>query len=224
MTWEEVTAVGTLAVAAVTGGLAWTTRRLAGAAVREARANWQPVLVPFLNLPRDESGDALLESDALEMGVRNVGRGPALMTSVVLWEPADDLHALVEHAQRGRTRADVVPPGEQVVFEWPKFETPKPTDHDEGLHFWSVLNGMVTYGDVGYTRYETELKLGFRADGAVSLLSYRFLGATIDRIGRVARAKNWALRSILILDHGQRGPLRRRLAHRVARSAVKRLG
>jgi hypothetical protein len=46
VTWEEVTAVSTLAFAAVTAWLAQSTRRLAREASAETRANWQPVLVP----------------------------------------------------------------------------------------------------------------------------------------------------------------------------------
>lgn len=221
--WDEVTAIGTLAVAAVTGALAWSTRRLAGASVREARANWQPVLLPIVD---DDFADgrpgASLVDGVLSIGVRNVGRGPALLTTIALWdgdqEPAD-----VERVYRGRAAADVVPPNETLVFECRKFEPPKSPDN-LGLHAWAVMRGMVTYGDVGYVRYETELTVGFRIDGAVSLLSHRFLGARIDRISRADKIRHRALVAATSGDRGPGGGVRQRVRHRVARETVKRLG
>src|SRR5581483_12364251 len=138
MAWDEVTAVGTLAVAAVTAGLAWTTRRLATAAIREARANWQPVLIPEIS---DDVHKKIVEAKALAdnvltIGVRNVGRGPALTTTVALWLD-DDEPQLVDKIYRGKAAADVVPPDERLAFRFTEFNAPEPPK-DLGAQAWST--------------------------------------------------------------------------------------
>jgi hypothetical protein len=126
MTWEEVTAVGTLALAAVTAGLAWTTRHLAKAATTEARANWQPILIPEID---DDFADgrpgASIVANVLTIVVRNVGRGPALATTTALWDD-DEEPVRTDRVYRGIAASDVVPPDERLPFDFRNFEAPSP--------------------------------------------------------------------------------------------------
>lgn len=218
MTWEEVTAISTLALAAVTAGLARSTRSLAREANAETRANWRPVLVP--ESEDASTGDEGLSLDAdrlLSMWIRNIGRGPALVVTAALWDEGDP-----ESVVRGRAASNVVAPGERIAFEWRDFDAPQPPAF-AGLQAWSQLDGMITYGDVGYVRYETEVKVGFRIDGAVTLLDHRFLGAARDRIGRVERLRQRALHWALAFD--ARAPRwLRPLTRELARGAVRWLG
>jgi hypothetical protein len=215
MTWEEVTAVSTLSLAAVTAGLAWSTRRLAREANAETRANWQPVLVP------DPDIGIRMNGDTLELPIRNVGRGPALNVTAALWEEgAEDRF---EKVFRGHSIADVVAPGDRIVFQWKNFKAPPPPSLP-GINVWSQLEGGISYGDVTYVRYDTELKVGFRADGPVTVLDNRFLGAARDRLTRRQRLRH---RALVLVARGTRGPnrgLRRRLARSLARTIAKRLG
>lgn len=98
MTWEEVTAVSTLALAAVTAWTARSTRRLAAEANAETRANWRPVVMP--SVEADGTGCATaglaLVDGVLSLRVRNVGRGPALTVTVKLWEETAPLEVVSE--------------------------------------------------------------------------------------------------------------------------------
>jgi hypothetical protein len=121
--WEPVTAIGTLALAAVTVWLAASTRRLAREAGSETRANWRPVLV-FEPLVEGSAGGSsaacLLSNGALSVSITNVGRGPALAISAFI--------VLDEHAQpmpkitRPKRVVDVVAPGARALLNWPKFD------------------------------------------------------------------------------------------------------
>lgn len=218
MTWEEVTAVSTLALAAVTAWTARSTRRLAAEANAETRANWRPVVMP--SVEADGTGCATaglaLVDGVLSLRVRNVGRGPALTVTVKLWEETAPLEPI-----RGHAASDVVAPGETIGFEWRNFDAPRPPK-EMGIHVWSQLEGLVTYGDAGYVQYETELKVGFRIDGAVSLLDARFLGASGDRVKRSDRAWHRMFIEAVALERRLPTPLRG-LARRVARMALNRL-
>jgi hypothetical protein len=44
--WEALVAIGTIFLALVTAGLAWSTRRLAAATASEVEAQRRPILVP----------------------------------------------------------------------------------------------------------------------------------------------------------------------------------
>jgi hypothetical protein len=82
-------AIGTIGLAAVTFGLALTTRRLAKATADEVRAQWRPVLVPGTNgTPFTPLATRPLVYDRanrwLYVSVRNAGRGPALHVRVLL--------------------------------------------------------------------------------------------------------------------------------------------
>jgi len=78
--WTVVVAIGTLALALVTGVLAWSTRKLAQASTADQRAQWRPIL----SVTRDgrvEYDDATGE---LSFEIRNLGRGPAFAVSAQL--------------------------------------------------------------------------------------------------------------------------------------------
>ena len=218
MTWEEVTAVSTLALAAVTAWLARSTRRLAGEANAETRANWQPVLV--VDAPSDDddgtSGGLAFDNGRLSLDIINVGRGPALLVRAALKYDAPEGGGQGELGQGllpGRTTRDVVAPGEHLPVRWLDFEPPPLPDKSLGLNVWSAMSGMITCGDVAYTRYETEIRLGFRVDGRVALLSQQFLGAARDRVSRVDRLRYRAMMSALAVERRApgrfRGPVRR---------------
>src|SRR5690349_13680393 len=147
MTWEEVTAVSTLALAAVTAWLALSTRRLAREANAETRANWQPVLVPDVEAEPGgvASSGLLLKDRRLTMRIRNVGRGPALNVTVVLWQEGEAER--FESVFRGRSASNVVAPEERIYFQWSDFHAPRPPE-TMGIVAWSQLEGMITYGDV----------------------------------------------------------------------------
>lgn len=71
--WDALVAIGTLALAAVTAWLAWSTRALARASRNDERAQWRPVLVPDSRASVDyDEGTGVMAFE-----VRNVGRGPA---------------------------------------------------------------------------------------------------------------------------------------------------
>lgn len=219
MTWEEVTAVSTLALAAVTAWLAQSTRWLAREAGAETRANWQPVLV--VDAPNDDDGTSasLVFADRrLSIDVLNVGRGPALMVTSTLSPGDDDLPA----ASRGHAVRDVVAPGERMSVRWRDFDPPLP-DGSFGIAAWATVDGMLTYGDVGYARYETEFKIGFRVDGAVALLDQRFLGSARERMGRRDRVRYRVIRWLLATER-LRKRFRVRLARRLVRSTGDRHG
>jgi hypothetical protein len=84
--WDALVAIGTLSLAAGTGWLAWTTRKVARADLESLRAQWRPMLLPY--------GEPTFTSDA-ETGswtglisVQNRGRGPALYVRATL-DPAN---------------------------------------------------------------------------------------------------------------------------------------
>jgi len=90
--WDALVAIGTFALAAVTGGLAFMTWRLARSATAEARSQARPALIPGLGgaVPGAITVDRLLYSAArqqLIVNIRNAGRGPALFVRVAL-EPS----------------------------------------------------------------------------------------------------------------------------------------
>lgn len=125
--WDALVAVGTLALAAVTGSLALMTWRLARAAGAEARSQTRPVLIPGV-------GGAIagavstnpLEHDVtrqqLRINVRNAGRGPALFVRVALepssssptdgplaaMAPGDEVQLVFDGESRQRTRWQVL--------------------------------------------------------------------------------------------------------------------
>jgi hypothetical protein len=216
VTWEELTAVSTLLLAVVTWRLARSTRILAGEANAETRANWRPVIIPDLGVDGDENG-LTLEGKILSMRVRNIGRGPALTIRAALHEEGN----VSRRVFRARARSDVLAPGERMTFEWREFDPPKPSA-EEGIHVWSQLDGMITYGDVGYVRYETEIKVGFRVDGAVSLIDHHFLGAARDRLRRSDRVRYRAVLGAIAIE--ERIPRRFPLGRRLGRAVIKRLG
>jgi hypothetical protein len=187
--WEEATAIGTIGAAFMTAWLAASTRKLAREAGTETRANWRPVLVP-------DSPDAVeLNDRLLSLHIRNIGRGPALTVTIALWEGGD--FELFDRIYRGHADANVVAPNENIVFKWKDFDAPRTAAKSAGFVAWSVLSGRITYCDVGNVIYETELKVGFRADGAATaILDHQFLGAVRDRIGRLDRLRLRLLRLI----------------------------
>lgn len=209
--WEEATAISTIALATVTAWLAASTRRLAREAGAETRANWQPVLMPYVE--EDVHGVATaglaLDERTLSLRVRNIGRGPALGVSIFL---SNEGTGEEERTYRGTASSTAAAPTDTLTFRWRDFEPPLPSEL-AGVGAWSVLGGRITYGDVSNTRYETYLQVGFRIDREVGLISDRFLGAAGARLSAKQRIGLWAVRH----DHGPGGNLQRRLAHRLAR-------
>ena len=87
--WDALVALGTLALALVTGTLAFMTWRLARSATAEARSQSRPALIPGLggDLPGTIDIRPLAHDQdrrRLIISVRNVGRGPALFVRVAL--------------------------------------------------------------------------------------------------------------------------------------------
>jgi hypothetical protein len=80
--WDSVVAIATLALAAATTWLAWTTRRVARAAIADLHAQWRPMIVPF--------GDPSFGADpetgqwTTVIGIQNSGPGPALYVRATL--------------------------------------------------------------------------------------------------------------------------------------------
>jgi hypothetical protein len=217
--WEEATAIGTIALAAVTALLAATTRRLAREAGAETRANWQPVVMPHVD--EDVHGIAIeglsLDERELMLRVHNIGRGPALSVSMFLW---DESVGEEGGTYRGFASSNAVAPNFSLKFRWRDFDPPLPSKL-AGVGAWSLLAGKITYFDVSSTRYETYVRIGFRSDRRVGLISERFGGAPGDRLNLIDRAMQriglWAVQH----DHGPDGDLRSRLAHRLARMIFK---
>lgn len=214
-----MTAISTLVLALGTTWLARATRKLAREAGAETRANWQPVLVPDVEAALPDGRGGAPMKGSLRIGVRNVGRGPALRTSLLLWE-GEERPTHADKTYRGQAPSDVVPPDERVEFVWLDFDPPKPPK-GEGIHVWAQLRGMITYGDVTYSKYETALSVGIRIDGVASLIDYRFLGAAVDRWSILQLARYRLVVWIIARDSGPAGSLRKRLTHRLARVAVK---
>jgi len=86
--WDTFVALGTLALAVATGGLAFVTWKLSDSASAEARGQVRPVLVPGIGrgvVGNPKTSSALLHTDRrLFVNIRNVGTGPALFVRVAL--------------------------------------------------------------------------------------------------------------------------------------------
>jgi hypothetical protein len=90
--WDALVAIGTLALAAVTGVLALMTWRLASSTAAEMRSQARPVLIPGLggDVRGAVTSDALRydpQQRQLIVNLRNAGNGPALFVRVAL-EPS----------------------------------------------------------------------------------------------------------------------------------------
>jgi hypothetical protein len=78
--WDALVAIGTLALAIVTGWLAFSTRSLARESAADIKAQWRPVILPGLG-----DKEALrYENERLEVRVVNADRGPALFVRATL--------------------------------------------------------------------------------------------------------------------------------------------
>jgi hypothetical protein len=69
--WEACVALGTLALAAGTGWLAWSTRRLAKQTQSDVEAQWVPVILPSVDPVQGQNANYWVP-------IENAGRGPAL--------------------------------------------------------------------------------------------------------------------------------------------------
>jgi hypothetical protein len=90
--WNALVAIGTLALAFGTGGLAVMTWRLARSAAAEARSQARPALIPgrggnVLEAISQARLEYRPEQQHLVVNIRNAGRGPALFVRVAL-EPS----------------------------------------------------------------------------------------------------------------------------------------
>jgi hypothetical protein len=72
--WTALAAIAAIALAIVTGWLAFSTRKLARASTADQRAQWRPILTvdPEGHVDYDDA------TGELSFELRNVGRGPAL--------------------------------------------------------------------------------------------------------------------------------------------------
>ena len=71
--WTELAALAAIALAIVTGWLAFSTRKLARSSTADQRAQWRPILTvdPEGHVDYDDA------TGELSFELRNVGRGPA---------------------------------------------------------------------------------------------------------------------------------------------------
>jgi len=202
ITWESITAISTLALAAVTVGLAASTRRLAREAASERRANWRPVLMIESRLDPSVDGSAAVRfrDRTLSLRITNVGRGPALLVRCAIAADESERHA---PTVRGKLPGDVAAPGGVLVARWPDFEPPR--NEEAGLRgsVWSTIAGEITYGDVAYHGYVTAFKIGVRVDGEAALLDQIQSERQFDRLRRATIAAWWF--------REQRANLKRRL-------------
>lgn len=188
--WEEATAISTIALAAVTAWLAASTRKLAREAGAETRANWQPVLtIAPVDTGVGSSPAVSFRDGTLVLGIRNVGRGPALVVRGELFR--GDGIAAMWNPIGGRTANDVVAPDEWQTVSWSKYTPPR----EPGQMSWVDVRGRITYGDVGYAQSETVILLSFSLSGDVALADQRFrantalVGGPIRRTSR--RIRMW---------------------------------
>ena len=113
--WSAFVAIGTLGLAAMTAGLAYSAWRTAQTAVTEARARTEPYLV--MAVPRQDYA-----RDALVIPLKNLGLGPARAVALQIKDLADD------HVVSARIDPGLAPmeSSEHVMFAlfWPKLDPP----------------------------------------------------------------------------------------------------
>lgn len=144
--WDALVAFGTLALAAVTFLLAWSTRRLAVETATEVQAQWRPILVPVEGsiemferelseleqqiaekVPSQRIRDREVDTREsirrrVEMNIRNIGPGPALEIMVShLWEGPRPWTA-------SSTDAGVIPPNTDWVLKHDGFAEERTRD------------------------------------------------------------------------------------------------
>jgi hypothetical protein len=143
--WEALVAIGTITLAAVTAGLAWSTRTVAQATRDEIGAAWRPVLLPQSAEIMQRSAQSPV---SLKIKVKNVGRGPALEVTARLELPD------------GTTR-HIGAPGEQPIPE------PLPVEEelelqfsvDDPLQLSQLAQLSLSYVDLGDRSHQTRAEL-----------------------------------------------------------------
>jgi hypothetical protein len=173
--WDALVAFGTLALAAVTFFLAWSTRRLAVETATEVQAQWRPILVPVEGsiemFERDLSEQELQIADKVlsqrigdrevdtreairrrvEMTIRNIGRGPALDIMVShLWEGPRPWTA-------SSTNAGVIPADGEWILKQDGFQDERSRDL------------RLQYRDLSGRRYMTEIRASKLYDEAETI-------------------------------------------------------
>jgi len=174
--WEFVLALVTLLLAAITGWLAWTTRRLARATAEEVQGQTRPVVVPTGDPIQvgpeqpdpDQEGKPPYPGPGAVQGerrgsfnvtvpMRNIGVGPAL-----------NLEGSVVREMYGTNRITALPPGESadVGINISMF--------NEGAHpFMSRINTLlVTYADLAGRQFTTDFSWMFPGFAQEANLTY----------------------------------------------------
>lgn len=175
--WEALAALSTIALASVTVWLAFSTRRLAREASAETRANWQPVLTIEPIVTEGGSSPAVsFAKGTLAIGVRNVGRGPALIVR-------GSLFPLTLNPIGGRIQSDVLAPGDWRVITWRDLNPPR----EPGRLAWVDVDGTISYGDIAYARSETRFTVSFSLSDDVALTDQQFVSKAVLRGGFITR-------------------------------------
>jgi hypothetical protein len=132
--WDSFVAIGTLALAAGTVWLAWSTRMMASASRKDERAQWRPALVPSVDAPvqyDDGTGEMSFE-------VRNAGRGPAFGINAQLRSGKRPVGASVPS---GAGTAVAVAPGERFLLLC------RVSDPSQQIRGW-VIEAEIFYYDI----------------------------------------------------------------------------
>jgi hypothetical protein len=167
--WDSLVAIGTLALALVTGFLAWKTKGLADQTAEEVASEARPVLVPG---KRGEGSPLLvnLQDRGLRLWIHNAGRGPAL-----------DVQALLQ-------------PGNREPTIWNKAAVSP--DVSEVLQFTDVpfahgvrMTVRLTYRDLAERTFESLITLEHVPEQARTYFPTEFRCADVD-VRRVAAKKS----------------------------------
>lgn len=158
---DSLVAYGTAALALFTVALAWSTRKLAKAAITDQRAQWRPVLIA--------GDDEVAETnDQLRILVRNVGRGPAL-----------GVHGQLRiSGPSGATTPGapgVVLPGDTLELCFVVND-----DFPRGL----VRRFEVSYYDIGEWWHQTELTAGWGEERPDGSRPFRIAKTFVSETGR----------------------------------------
>ncbi|MGW5877371.1 hypothetical protein ACWFMI_12590 [Nocardiopsis terrae] len=93
----------TLLLAAATVALAYSTHQMATHAKKDLEAQWRPVLAP---------GPVSMDHGALQVGIRNIGRGPALRVLAQMEMTLLGQDAPRRHTPTPDTQVRILAPGE----------------------------------------------------------------------------------------------------------------
>ena len=143
--WDALVAIGTLALAAATVLLAWSTRRLAAATAQDVAAQWRPAITP------GKSVEVTFDHAAREvyLSLRNVGAGAAYFVDIGL-DLGSKVFPAAPWEPNGTEPSNfaVVPPGEMLQV------------HFLGVHERPpACTVLVDYEDVAAAKYSTRIEV-----------------------------------------------------------------